>query len=59
MDQLPQAVKNTLAGDDYKGWTIDAAYKVVKDGNEFYKIKLTKDSDTKMVKLDKDGKVVL
>ncbi len=59
VDQLPQAVKNTLEGDDYKGWTIDSAYKVNKDGNEFYKVKLTKGSDTKVVKLDKDGKVVL
>ena len=58
-EDLPAAVKTTLAGDEYKDWQIVTAYLVKKDGLETYKINLMKDKETKLVKLDKDGKVVV
>lgn len=55
---LPDAVKTTLAGDAYKGWTVSNAW-LVKTGNaEYYEIQLSKDNQKNTVKLDKDGKTV-
>jgi len=58
VDQLPQAVKKALAGDDYKDWTIDTVY-LVKGDKEYYQIALKKDTNTKTVNFDKDGNVVM
>ena len=56
---LPEAVKESLAGDDYKGWTPSSAFLVAKDDKEYYEIKMTKDgSDANKVKFSKDGKKV-
>jgi hypothetical protein len=55
---LPDAVKTTLSGDAYKGWTVSTAW-LVKNGNsEYYEIQLSKDNQKNTVKLDKDGKTV-
>ncbi len=54
-EELPDAVKQTLSGDAYAGWTIAAAYLVQDGTNEYYRIELTKDQETLEVKLDKDG----
>jgi hypothetical protein len=57
--ELPEPVKTTLAGDDYKGWTASSAFLVAKAGTEYYEIKLTKEgSEPNKVKLDKSGKKV-
>ncbi len=56
-DKLPQPVKDVLAGNDYKGWKTDAIY-LVKGEKEYYEITLKLNTDTKTVKLDKEGKVV-
>lgn len=53
-ENLPEPVKKTLAGDDYKGWEISKAY-VAK---EIYEVELKKGTEAKTVKLDKDGKLV-
>ncbi len=53
-ESLPEAVKKTLAGDDYKGWEISKAY-TAKEG---YEVELKKGTETKTIKLDKDGKVI-
>jgi hypothetical protein len=58
VDQLPQAIKNTLAGDDYKGWTIESAY-LVKGEKEYYQITLKQDHNSKTVNLDKDGNTMM
>lgn len=58
-DQLPEPVKQTLAGNDYKGWTPSSAFLVAKGTKEHYEIKLVKEgSDPNTIKLDKDGKKV-
>ena len=57
-DQLPQAIKTTLAKDDYKDWKVDAAY-YYKGDKEYYQVVLKKNTDTKTVNFDKDGNVVM
>ncbi len=54
VEELPQAVKDTLAL-SYKEWKVGDIYKV-SGTNEYYSIELKKDSETKTVNLDKDGK---
>jgi len=55
---LPDAVKTTLAGDAYKGWTVSSAWLVKSANTEYYEIQLSKDNQKNTVKLDKDGKTV-
>lgn len=55
-DQLPAAVKTTLAKDEYKDWKVDAVYLYKK---EYYQVVLKKDMDTRTVNFDKDGKLVI
>jgi hypothetical protein len=52
---LPEAVKATLKGADYKDWTIKEAWHT-KTPTEHYIIKLTKGSEESKVKLSKEGK---
>lgn len=55
-EELPDAVKTTLKGDDYKGWTVHTAYHdTVKN---IYEVELRKGSETKSFKFDADGKKV-
>jgi hypothetical protein len=53
---LPATVKKALEMQDYRGWLIDAAYKV--NASEEYEVHLKNGAETKIVKFDKDGKVV-
>jgi len=55
-EELPDAVRTSLAGNDYKGWEISEAYQWKEAGT--YEVTLKNGSETKTVKLDKDGKVV-
>ncbi|MEJ0033564.1 MAG: hypothetical protein WDO15_25940 [Bacteroidota bacterium] len=55
-EELPDAVKTALAGNDYKGWEISEAYMWKESGN--YEVELKNGDQKKTVKLDKDGKVV-
>lgn len=55
-EELPEAVKQTLASDDYKGWTPSTLF-LVKGGTEYYEVTLTKEgSQANTVKIDKEGK---
>lgn len=59
VEELPDAVKAALSGDDYKEWKPEEAFWVKPaSGAEYYEIKLKKGEEAKTVKLDKDGKVV-
>lgn len=53
-ENLPDPIKKTLAGDEYKGWEISKAY-VAK---EIYEVELKKGTETKTFKFDKEGKLV-
>jgi hypothetical protein len=55
-EELPEAVKTTLQSADYKGWAISTAYHL-KSADQ-YEVELKKGTETKTVKLDKEGKVV-
>lgn len=58
-EDLPEAVRNTLAGDSYKDWTVSKAFSVTDDkGAHYYEVALAKGQETSTVKLDKDGKVL-
>jgi hypothetical protein len=55
-EDLPEAVKTTLNGDEYTGWLIQSAYKY--KSKDHYEVELKKGAETKTIKLDKEGKVV-
>jgi|SRR5688572_164869 hypothetical protein len=55
-EELPEAVKTTLQSADYKGWAVSAAYHL-KSADQ-YEVELKKGTETKTVKLDKEGKIV-
>lgn len=55
-EDLPEAVKKTLEGDEYKGWMINAAFHHT--DKDQYEVELKNGAETKTVKFDKDGKKV-
>jgi hypothetical protein len=54
-EELPEAVKKSLEGQEYRGWLIDAAYHV--KSTDSYEVQLKNGAETKTVKFSKDGKV--
>jgi cytoskeletal protein RodZ len=59
VEELPAAVKTTLASPSLKVWTPYEAYLIKeKDGDEYFAINIKKDTQTGSVKLDKEGKPV-
>jgi len=53
---LPDAVKQALAGDDYSGWTVKEAFSVQTAGGvPSYEISLEKDGENKTVNLNEAG----
>lgn len=58
-EDLPEAVKTTLAGDAFAGWEVTGAFLVTKeDKSQYFEIGLKKGEETATVNLDKDGKKV-
>lgn len=55
-EELPEAVKKALEMQDYRGWLIDAAYKYT--ATETFEVHLKNGAETKIVKFNKDGKIV-
>lgn len=55
-NELPEAVKSTLKGEDYQEWSVNAVYHL-KNADQ-YEVELTKEAETKTLKFDKDGKLV-
>jgi len=53
---LPDAVKTTLAGDAYKGWTVSSAW-LVKTEPSYYTVELKQGDKVTTVNLTADGKV--
>jgi len=53
-EDLPEAARNTLDGDAFKGWTIENVYKL---NNGEFEVELKKGVSSQTVKFDKDGKV--
>lgn len=66
VDELPEAVRTTLEGNAFSGWTVANAYTVSPKGTsgqtsatteKEYEVELKKGSEMKTVRIDKDGKV--
>ena len=58
-EELPDAVKTTLASDKYKEWIPTAAFLVTaKDKTEWYQVDVKKGEETASLKIGKDGVVV-
>lgn len=52
-EELPEAVKQTLQDQEYKGWIINAAYQDRKDDK--YEVEMKNGADTQVVKFSKEG----
>lgn len=55
-DELPAAVKQTLASADYQGWAVDEAFH--NKTKDHYELKVKKEAETKTLKFSKDGKEI-
>lgn len=53
--ELPAAIRTSLEGQDYSGWTVANSYKKEKDGQTFYVVELKNGAETKKVKFDAQG----
>ena len=59
IEDLPDAVKATLASEKYKDWAPLAAYLVTDDKKtEYYQVDVKKAEETASLKIGKDGVVV-
>jgi hypothetical protein len=56
VEELPDAIKNVLENDSYKGWSVEAAqYNKTKD---LYEVEVRKGTESKIIKFTKDGNIV-
>lgn len=55
-EELPDAVKTALSAPDYTGWQISNAYKIT--DQDAYEVELKNGAEVKVVKFDKDGKIM-
>lgn len=59
IEELPDAVKATLASDKYKDWAPIAAFKITDASKaEYYQVDAKKGEETASLKIGKDGVVV-
>lgn len=58
LEELPENVKKTLAGDAYKGWTPASAFWVETKSSSYFEIELLKGDDKTFAKIDKQGQIV-
>lgn len=58
-EDLPEAVKSTLASDTYAGWQVVSAFLVTKaDNTQIYEVSLKKGEESATINMDKEGKKV-
>lgn len=59
LEDLPEAVKATLSGEEYAAWVPSEAFVVTApEGAKSFEITLKKDEEVKVVNLGEDGKKV-
>jgi hypothetical protein len=58
LEDLPVPVQTQLKADLFKTWIPTTAFDVKSGSNEYYEINVKKDADIKVIRFDKDGKVV-
>lgn len=56
-EELPAAIKKTLADDKYNQWEISAVF-WVKSKTEYYEIMMKKEVENKIFKFNKEGKLI-
>lgn len=57
-EDLPEAVKSTLAG-SYSEWKVSSAYLVTRDDNsQYYEVNIRRAEETSTINLDKYGKKI-
>ncbi|MBL7857933.1 MAG: hypothetical protein JNM57_09600 [Cyclobacteriaceae bacterium] len=56
VDELPDAIKTTLTGDNYKDWEVVSAYELKSKSQ--YEVEVKKGAETKTLKFSADGKEV-
>lgn len=54
-EDLPDAIKTALAGDDYAGWTVKEAFAVQTGGALTYEISLQKGDENRVISLNEAG----
>lgn len=58
-EDLPEAVKSTLAGDAYSGWRVESAFLITKEDNsQFFEVNLQKGEESMKAFIDKYGKKI-
>ena len=55
-EELPQTVKTSLEGEEYRGWLINAAYH--HKTADTFEVELKNGAETKTIKFDKEGKKI-
>lgn len=58
IEDLPEAVKKSLASTAYEGWSAVSAYWVEGTAASYYEITMTKEAEKKYIKIDKEGNSV-
>lgn len=57
LEELPDAVKTTLSGEEYTAWIpSEASVTTTQAGTKSYEVTLKKDDEVKVVNLGEDGK---
>ncbi|MEO6670619.1 MAG: hypothetical protein ABIN36_14135 [Ferruginibacter sp.] len=55
-EELPEAVRTTATGGDFKDWAISSAFLVKTSNSEYYELVFIKEKETRTVNFDKSGK---
>lgn len=59
LEELPDAVKTTLSGEQFTDWAPSAAFVVTpEEGAKYFEVTLNKGEEVKVVNLSEDGKVI-
>lgn len=58
-EDLPDAVKKTLAGEAYEGWAIEKAFKIMEDNKpNTYEVMVKKGEESATMQFDEEGKKI-
>ncbi|MGZ3872901.1 MAG: hypothetical protein ACXVJD_08280 [Mucilaginibacter sp.] len=58
LNALPEPVKTVLQTEVFKTWVPTTAYDVKAGNTQYYEVDVKKDTETKALKFDKDGKII-
>lgn len=59
LEELPDAVKETLSSEEFAEWTPTEAFVITKkEGPKYYEVSLKKGEEVKVVNFSEDGKVI-